>query len=289
MKFISKISEISDYYSHFIFDIWGVIHDGSAAYPHAVETISALRKQGKKICFLSNAPRRSSKVATMLSQFGVTSDLYDFVISSGEATFLDLEKNQQNNFKTFGKNYLYIGPDKDLDLLKGLDYIRAEDAAKASFVINTGFEGVGSTLNEKLPQALAALKHNLPMICVNPDMIVVKQNGDEFLCAGALAKEYERLGGKVIYYGKPYLAVYKTVCEIFSNPENKKILAIGDSLETDIRGANAFGIDNLLTTGGILINTLGIKHGEVANKAKLETICNSYQTFPKFIIPNLSI
>jgi HAD superfamily hydrolase (TIGR01459 family) len=289
MKFISGIKEISNQYDYFVFDIWGVIHDGSNAYEGAIEAVSYLRSIGKKICFLSNAPRRAFKVAAMLEKFGVTSNLYDFILSSGEATFLDLQKNQKNGFKDFGKKYLYIGPQKDIDLLDGLSYLQVENAADADFALTTGFNDENSTIAEKLPQAIEAKKYNLPLICVNPDMIVVKQDGREFICAGALAQEYEKLGGKVIYYGKPFLAVYKMVHEIFNNPEVAKIIAIGDGPETDIKGAKEFGIDSVLITGGILSNSLGIKHGESADPKKLETICNQNKIFPQFVIPTLKL
>lgn len=282
---ISTLKKISNNYSHFILDVWGVVHDGSAAYPGAIEAISFLRKEGKKICFLSNAPRRASKVAKMLEKFGVTPDLYDFVLSSGEATFLDLERNQKNGFQNFGKNYFYIGPQKDIDLLDELNYVRVDEAAQAQFAISTGFDNDSSTLAEKLPQAIEAKKNNLPMICVNPDMIVVRQSGQKMICAGTLAREYEKIGGEVFYYGKPFSAVYEMVCEIFGNPEKTKILAVGDGLETDIKGANDFGIDSLLVTGGILASHFDTKLGQAENTLRLEKICAAHGTFPQFAIP----
>lgn len=289
MNFISSIKEISSQYDYFIFDVWGVIHDGSNAYPGAVEAIAYLRQQNKKICFLSNAPRRAGKVGDVLNKFGVTPDLYDFILSSGEATFLDLKKNQENGFKNFGPNYFYIGPQKDIDLLDGLNYARVDDAAKADFSLTTGFDHEASTLAEKLPQAIAAKENNLKMICVNPDMIVVKQDGIEMICAGTLARQYEKLGGEVIYYGKPFQSVYKMVCEFFNNPENKKILAIGDGMETDIKGAADFGIDSLLITGGILSKELSVSYNQTVDKNKLETVCARYNLFPKFVISNLKL
>jgi HAD superfamily hydrolase (TIGR01459 family) len=289
MKFISGLKELSSLYSHFIFDVWGVLHDGTSAYQGAIETISFLRKEGKKICFLSNAPRRAAKVAAVLNRMGFTPELYDFILSSGEATFLDLEKNQKNGFKNFGKKYFYIGPKKDIDLLDGLNYIRVDKAAEADFALTTGFDHEDSILAEKMPLADEAKKHDLPMICVNPDMIVVKQSGHEMICAGALAAHYQEIGGKVSYYGKPFPAVYKMVCEIFNNPENKKIIAIGDGLETDIKGANDFKIDSVLVTGGILINSFDVLHGEFPERKKLENICEKHQVFPNFVIPNLKL
>lgn len=287
MQFKNNLKEISDSYQYFIFDIWGVIHDGSTAYPNVVETISELRAQNKKICFLSNAPRRAAKAAQVLAKFGITQDLYDFILTSGEAAYLDLEKNQNNGFSTYGKNYLYIGPQKDVDLLDGLDYNIVEKAQDADFVVTTGFDKDDSTLAEKQPQIDDAIAHNLPMICVNPDLIVVRQSGLEMLCAGVIAAEYARLGGQVTYYGKPYDRVYNIVHERFHD-ENNGIIAIGDALETDIKGALKSGIDSALVTGGILSNRLGIKHGQVADKEKLEEICKEYDVYPKFVLPAIA-
>lgn len=289
MQFISNIKEVSKLYDYFIFDVWGVIHDGNAAYPGAIEAISYLRKEGKKICFLSNAPRRAHKVANVLEKFGVTPDLYDFIMSSGEATFRDLKKNQENDFSHYGQNYLYIGPEKDLDLLDGLDYKIVAEAEKADFALATGFNNDTSTLEEKVPQILEAKKHNLDLICVNPDMIVVRQDGSSMICAGAIAKEYNRIGGNVSYYGKPFNSVYKIVCEIFNSKQNDKMLMVGDGMETDIKGANNFGIDSLLITGGILSKTLGISYHQQADKTKLEEVCNHFNLSPNFVISNLTL
>ncbi len=287
MEFKNNLKELSESYEYFIFDIWGVIHDGTQIYPNVIETLDFLRSQNKKICFLSNAPRRSSKVAAVLKNMGITENLYDFILTSGEATFIELKKNQENNFKHFGKKYFYIGPQKDIDLLEGLDYTLVESASEADFAITTGFDNEYSTLEEKFSQIEEAKKANLELICVNPDLIVVKQSGLEMICAGVIAKEYQRIGGKVHYFGKPYNLVYKIVCENFNNAHNSKILAVGDALETDIKGALNSNIDGALITGGILSNQLGIKYGEQAEKNKLEMICQNHQIYPKFVIPGL--
>ena len=127
------------------------------------------------------------------------------------------------------------------------------------------------------------------MLCVNPDLIVVKQNGIEMICAGALALEYQKIGGIVHYYGKPFPKVYQMVLEKFLMPNKDKIVAIGDGMETDIKGASDFKIDSILVTGGILAKQLGIKFWEVAENEKLNKICNNYNLFPNYIISNLRI
>jgi HAD superfamily hydrolase (TIGR01459 family) len=289
MKYIDGLAEILEKYDYFIFDIWGVVHDGSSLYPQALETFKYLNKIGKKICFLSNAPRRASKVEKTLNEFGITKDLYEFILTSGESSYLDLAQNQKNNFNNFGKNYFYIGPSKDLDLLDGLNYNRVENPAKADFAITTGFDGEDSKISEKLPLAIQANEFKLPLLCVNPDLIVVKQNGIEMICAGALALEYQKIGGIVHYYGKPFSKVYQMVLEKFLIPNESKIIAIGDGLETDIKGASDFKIDSILVTGGILSKDLGIKFWQVAEDKKLNKICNNYKIFPNYIISNLRI
>ncbi len=269
MQFKNDLRDFVDDYDYFVFDIWGVIHDGTAPYAGAVEAVKFLRERGKKICFLSNAPRRAARVSEVLNKFGITPDLYDFVLTSGEATYLALQ-----NSSKFGKKYFYIGPQKDLDLLNGLDY-EMVDAQFASFAITTGFDSEDSVVAEKMPQLLLAKKYNLPLICVNPDLIVVKQDGREQICAGVLANEYQKLGGEVHYFGKPFAEVYKMVLQIFRISEKKRVLAIGDGLPTDIKGAVDFGIDNVLVTNGILKNP---------DNSRLEEICSSQKIFPQFVI-----
>jgi len=287
MIFKKNILEIASNYDYIICDVWGVIHDGTHSYPLVIDHLKTLRKSGKKLCFLSNAPRRSSIVVGKLESFGVTADLYDFILTSGECTYLFLEENQNNNFQNFKKNYYSIGPEKDIGLLDGLKYKLVTDASKASFVIATGFDNEFSTLQEKLPQLQNAIKYNLPMICANPDLLVVKQTGGEMLCAGVLAEEYKKMGGKVIYFGKPYNLVYEKVFDLFSITDKSKILAVGDGIETDILGANSNNINSALIGGGILSNVLKIKYGELPDSKKIEAVCKKYNIYPKFIIAGL--
>ena len=107
------------------------------------------------------------------------------------------------------------------------------------------------------------------------------------ICAGVLAAEYEKMGGKVFYYGKPFSSVYKMTYDFFGKPDKSKIIAIGDGMETDIKGASDFGIDSVLVTGGILCNKLGVRYGQEASRDKVQQVCESYKIFPQYIIPNL--
>lgn len=284
--FKNNLLEIAENYDYFILDIWGVIHDGSATYPNVLDRIKYLKSLNKKIGFLSNAPRRSYKVAQVLEKFGITSQLYDFIVTSGEATYSYLAAQQKLSPKKIYNCY-YVGPEKDADLLDGLEYQATADASKADFVVATGFDHDFSEAKEKLPQLKEAIKYNLPMICVNPDLIVIKQNGHEMLCAGILALEYQKLGGKVIYFGKPYPQVYEQVFQLFSLKDKSKVLAVGDGIETDILGANNNGIDSALIPGGILSNKLQVKYGQIPDPLKMQKICDHHKIYPKFVIGGL--
>lgn len=267
-------------YQGFILDLWGVIHDGTALYPGVRETLSRLKAEGKQVIFLSNAPRRAQKAAQVLAALGIPEGMYDHVITSGEAVYHFLSEKQE-----MGKRYYYIGPDKDLDILDGLRYIRA-GLANADFILNVGFFNDNQTLEEMDSLLTTALALGRPMICVNPDRVVVKQDGTRLLCAGAIAERYEALGGRVLWYGKPYPAVYQLCINRFQSLTKAQLLAVGDSLETDIAGAKAQGIDALLIAGGILKEAL-LQNGKFQTVA-YEELVKEYGATPDAVIPAFS-
>lgn len=263
----SGVSEFAQEYDAFLLDIWGVIHDGEALYPGVLETLRNLRSLGKKILFLSNAPRRAAKVMKALARFGISEDLYDEVMSSGEAAFLKLSQER-------GKKYFYIGPEKDADLLSEAPLSQAP-AHEADFAVATGFDEDDSTLSEKLPQIKEALASSLPLFCVNPDIVVVKQNGKRLLCAGVIAEHYAKQGGRVSYFGKPYPDVYEYSLALLGIAK-EKIIAIGDGPETDIKGARRAGLASALVTGGILKAEL--------EKNTLDNLCGKANVSPDRVL-----
>ena len=279
MIFKKNLLEIYQDYTHFIIDIWGVIHDGSHIYSGVIENLTKIRESGKKICFLSNAPRRAMKAEILLNKFGIKKNFYDFVLTSGEAVFLYLKESQD-----FGKEYFYMGEDKDLDLLDGLDY-QMTSMKLAKFIVNTGLGDEFPTVESRINDLEECIKYNLPMICANPDLIVVKQSGLEKFCAGILAKKYQEMGGKVIYFGKPYKLVYDKVRDLFG--ADARVLAIGDGIETDIKGANENNIDSALIGGGILGSRLGIKYRQLPKADDMEILCQEYGVRPKFVLAGL--
>ncbi len=246
MKIIESPLSIASLYDAFILDLWGVIHDGQKLYPGVRDTLVELREQGKQIIFLSNAPRRANKAEQVLASLGVTHDMYDHVITSGEAVYRHLSEHVE-----WGRHYFYIGPDKDLDILDGLNFSRS-GLAQSNFILNVGYLYDGQPLEELDKTLRSAHALGLPMVCVNPDRVVVRQNGERLGCAGEIADEYTRIGGHVVWFGKPYRDVYHLCLRRFVDAQPSRILAVGDSLETDILGANHAGVDSVLITGGIL-------------------------------------
>lgn len=287
LNFQNNSLDIAQNYDNFILDVWGVIHDGTSTYDGVKQSLTKLNELGKNIYFLSNAPRRASKVAITLEKFGITSDFYKGIMTSGEATYGFLKENQDNNFNEYGQNYFYIGPDKDTDLLDGLNYLKQKEAKNADFAIVTGFDDEFSTKDEKKADLEECLKHNLPLICVNPDLIVIKKTGQEMLCAGLIARQYQEMGGQVKFFGKPYSDVYKSIFSLANNNDSSKFIAIGDGIETDIDGANKNNIDSALIGGGILSNVLKIKYRTLPKEQDMLKVCEEHNIYPKFVLSGL--
>lgn len=255
---MSKLAEIANYYDGFIIDLWGVIHDGTALYPGAVD---ALKSLGKPVVFLSNAPRQSHKAQETLDKLGVPRDAYLKVITSGQIAHDALKGDQ-----TFSK-YYYLGPSKDEDILADLPSYKSVSIEEAEFVLNTGYEADFQPHAEVLPTLQKLLARKLPLMCVNPDMEVVKQDGTHMLCAGTLANAYAEMGGSVEYIGKPHANAFEAAKAALP-PGN--LLMIGDNPDTDIEGASAAGLDSLLITGGIL----KVRHGRVLNAHDTRAFCH---------------
>ncbi|MDG3440510.1 TIGR01459 family HAD-type hydrolase [Nitrospirillum amazonense] len=252
------LSQLADRYDGFVLDLWGVVHDGIAPYPGVPECLKTLRARGKRVCLLSNAPRRVDAAAARLTEMGLTPDHYDALLTSGEATHDALRDPPDAWHRALGPKLLHIGPDRDagvyLDLGGRLKVDRPEEA---DFVLNTGIVDFSESLADYEPTLAACAALKLPMVCANPDL-VVHVGPQLVICAGELARRYEELGGDVRQHGKPYPGVYARCFDLLGGMAPDRILAVGDSLRTDMAGANAAGIDGLLIAGGIHREELGV-------------------------------
>jgi HAD superfamily hydrolase (TIGR01459 family) len=226
------------------------VHDGTAPFPGVLDCMEQLIGAGKRLVLLSNAPRRSDDVVRRIARIGVPDRLYHGVMSSGEEAWQHLKKRDEPFYAALGRRCLQIGSERDLEMRDGLDLAFVATPAEADFILNTGPAGWEDTIEDYAPALQAALARGLPMVCANPDLVVI-HDGKPALCAGALAEEYERLGGQVRWHGKPYPSVYDSCLGLLGISDQRRILAIGDSLRTDIAGASGAGIDSLLIAGGV--------------------------------------
>lgn len=272
-----NFQDIAAKYDGFIIDLWGVVHDGSALYPGAAETIAWLHGQGKPVVFLSNAPRVSAKAIAVLDRMGIPRAQYIDVITSGQVAH-DWLKGGAN----LGSKYFYLGPGKDEDIIGDLpNYQRVTSTLDADFVLNTGFQYDYQPEREIEPFLKKLVDERRPFVCVNPDMEVVKQDGSEMLCAGKVADTYEKLGGRVTYIGKPHGKVYDVCRKLLPRG---RVLAVGDNLLTDIKGANAASIDALLITGGIL----KARHKKLLEPAEALAACGQAGVTANYVLPSLA-
>ena len=273
---LKSLKEIEDKYDIFFIDLWGVIHNGLQLFESIENVLNRLKKKNKVIFFITNAPRRSFVIADQLNDFGLSKNFYDRIISSGEITWLSLKKNYEK------KKCFMIGPPRDYHLVEGLDIEVVEDYSNGvDIIINTGPWGDDDILENYTDLLNSLIKFNSLMICSNPDKTVIR--GKNFMiCAGLLAEYYEKIGGEVIYYGKPHNNIYEFCYKLIEG--DNKILVIGDSLENDIKGANLQKLDSVLITDGIHRD---VNNNKDIDKEKLDDLIKKKNIKPKFVMRKL--
>jgi len=265
---LAGIGGVIDNYDGVILDVLGVLHDGAKPFPFVLDTLHRLRERGKKMLVLSNAPRRAVPVAKRLAEVGVARELYDAIHTSGEETWQHLKRRDDDFHAALGRTCYHIAPSRESDVLDGLDLERVDDIADAQFIHNTGPWGWDESVERYEDMLQAARRRDLLMVCANPDL-VVHHMGRRAICAGAIAQRYQALGGKVRWHGKPFPGVYKQALALMGISDPKRILAIGDSLRTDIAGANAAGIDAIVVAGGIHYEEFGCGEGQLPDPARI--------------------
>jgi ribonucleotide monophosphatase NagD (HAD superfamily) len=264
-------------YDAVLSDVWGVVHNGVAATPPACEALTRFREQGGTVVLISNAPRPGAQVRKFLDHLKVPHAAYDAIVTSGDVT-------RDVVAKRAGQKFYLIGPERDHTIFTGLD-IPPFSTPEADEV-----EGPDD-YRESLKRLRA---RNLFMLCANPDVVV--ERGDKLVyCAGALADAYAEMGGEVYYAGKPYRPLYdlalaeteraRTARALAGRLALNRVLAIGDSVRTDLKGANDLGVDCLFVTAGIHAEELGSR--EDPDLAALGTIFAAAGQMPKAVTRKL--
>ena len=282
-KPIAGLREVAGRYDGFILDLWGVIHDGQTPYPPAAATLRSLRDAGKRTLLLSNAPRRAHALITTMNGMGIPRDLYGDVLSSGEATRAALIARDDPFFAALGNRAYHLGPERDRSVFEdtGLEIV---PLAEATCVVNTGPVDLEDPVETYDSVIAAARKRDLPMVCANPDIVVIRA-GRPVVCAGAIAKRYEALGGRVAYRGKPDRAVFDAAVRQLGIADNRRVAVVGDALETDIEGARRANLPSVWCTGGIHAAALGVGYGVPADPARAIKLAADQGYAPEFIIP----
>lgn len=248
LRFVEKLRDVTDGVEVILSDIWGVVHNGLESFPEACSALNIFRKQGGTVILITNAPRPADSVQRQLRKLGVADDVYDAIVSSGDLTRNFVAEHP-------GKKFYWVGPERDSSIHRGLDPVMAP-AEDADYIICTGlFDDETETPEDYRAMLTQALDHKLPLICANPDIVV--ERGDRLIyCAGAIAELYREMGGESIFYGKPHRPIYERAMALAAQQrghpaELRHVLAIGDSVRTDLTGAHGFGIDCLFVTRGI--------------------------------------
>ena len=282
----SGFAPLAERYDGFIVDLWGVLHDGVAAFPDAVACLEKLKSRGKRIVILSNAPRRAQEVMQRNQELGIAPELADAVYSSGEDAWRHLKDRADPWTQSLGRRCYHLGPDRDHGMRDGLDYDFVQDLGDADFVLLTGTHSTDAVVGDYDEVLQAAKARDLAMVCANPDLEVIR-GGKREICAGALAAAYEDLGGQVRYHGKPHQDIYAACLPLLQVSERQRVAAIGDSLRTDVAGANGAGIGSVFVCDGIHGETLGLGPGQTPDPARLEALYGAAGQFPSAAVPTL--
>src|SRR3954453_1491406 len=248
LRFVQKLRDIVDGVDVLLSDIWGVVHNGLEAFPEACEALHTFRGRGGTVILITNAPRPADSVQRQLRKLGVSDETYDAIISSGDLT-------RQYVAGHPGRKVFWLGPERDNSIHRGLDPVLAP-LENADYIVCTGLlDDETESPEDYRAMMMQARERQLTLICANPDIVV--ERGDRLIyCAGAIAELYRELGGEVIFYGKPHRPIYEHAMQLAAERRGHaapldRVLAIGDSVRTDLTGALGFGIDCLFLTRGI--------------------------------------
>ena len=264
-RIVPGLAQFAEQYDAYILDLWGVVHNGLQPYPGVLDCMAKLRENGRQILLLSNAPRTNNFVQDFLENIGVDRETYDHILTSGDMTRLVLED------------------ERDKGLEDGLNYEKVSQLKAADFLICTGLADDETETPETYRHILEeAATYKLPMICANPDLTVMRGENMHY-CAGALAQLYETLGGTVELFGKPYPWAYKMAMEKLEIEDPSPILAVGDSMRTDIKGATGAGIDNVLVSGGIHAEEWGLREGDIPTEHQVNQLIEQHGVCPTFV------
>ncbi|MDO6726032.1 TIGR01459 family HAD-type hydrolase [Cognatishimia sp. 1_MG-2023] len=254
-KIITQLSEISDRYDALFVDLWGCMHNGIDAFPSAVKAMQDYRAKGGIVVLVTNSPKPRAGVMEQLEQFGVPVDAYDTIATSGDsarsAMFQGAIGEKVYLMGDWARDEGFFEP---LSLLDSPVHIQKVPLAEAEGIVCCGPNDPMADPAVNRADFLYAKTKGMKLLCANPDIVVDRGEVREW-CAGALAQLYTEMGGESLYFGKPHPPIYdlarRRLAAINPDITDSRILAIGDGVLTDIRGAMGEDIDSLFISGGL--------------------------------------
>ena len=247
-RWATGMAPLAELYDGFIVDQWGVLHNGATAYPGVAECLDQLVRRDKRVVVLSNSGKRADHNARNMARLGLPPRLYTAIVTSGEATWVDLKGRAHPFTAGLGRKCLVIARDDDVSVAHGLDLDIVDDVGHADFVLMSGTDG--RPLDGWKPLLIAARERSLPMICSNPDVLGLDAQGT-FPGAGSVARLYREMGGAVRFIGKPHPEIYEYCWQALDPLPRERVVAIGDSIGHDVSGGAAAGAATALVAGGV--------------------------------------
>ncbi|XP_073125922.1 uncharacterized protein [Henckelia pumila] len=287
---------MSDWIEAWFLDQFGVLHDGKQPYPGAVMTLEKLAASGAKMVVISNSSRRASTTIEKLSSLGFDPSLFVGAITSGELAHQHLLRRESEWFARLGRCCMHMTwNDRGAISLEGLGLRVVDTVEDAEFILAHGTEALGLPSGAALPRTLEELENilekcaakKIPMVVANPDFVTVEVRALRVM-PGTLGAKYEKLGGEVMWMGKPGEIIYNSAMSLVG-VEAAACIAVGDSLHHDIKGANSAGISSAFITGGIHATELGLhKFGETAEDSLVRSLSTKYEAFPTYVLPSFT-
>jgi HAD superfamily hydrolase (TIGR01459 family) len=277
MKAITGLSEIADRFDLFLVDQYGVLHDGIAAYPGAIEGLAELASRGRKVVVLTNSGKGAAANRARLARLGFAASLYDEVVSSGEVALQRVKAGVFGQGLATGSDVCVIGRTGDTYAFSSDDFTLVPRPEDAAHLIFAGSDAPHTSLVAYRSVLAGAAQAGVPAICVNPDITMIR-DGALIPAPGAIARIYESLGGRVDYVGKPYPAIFQFAHALFDRVPASRVVMIGDSPEHDVAGARPMGFATLLVRTGI--------HRDLSEQ-ELMRVCASHGGPPDFLSASL--
>jgi len=278
---IETLDALTDGYKAILSDVWGVVHNGVRSSPEACAALARARSNGLAVVLITNAPRLRREVEAQLRALGVSPETYDELVTSGDVT--------RDLIAAGPRRVFHLGPERDMTIYDGLD-VEPVDEFEADAVVCTGLFDDEAETPEDYSEMLRRLRsRDLPFICANPDIVV--ERGDALIwCAGALARDYAQLGGRTLIAGKPHRPIYDAALKaadriLGRDVDRSEVLAIGDGMMTDVKGAGQAGIDVLYVSAGIHAREYG--EGHEPDLDRLAAFLDKHGDRPVAVIPRL--